>query len=134
MTEVPPIAATLNPLDSDLTGKIIASVKNGLGAQLEFTKELVRCPSVRGQEHTAQDLLFQAMKSRGLVMDRWSIDVNDIQSHPGFSQVSVSYDNAINVVGTHRPREEKGRSLILNGHVDVVPVGPLDMWELSTEL
>jgi len=129
MTEVPPIAATLNPLDSDLTGKIIASVKNGLGAQLEFTQELVRCPSVRGQEHTAQDLLFQAMKSRGLVMDRWSIDVNDIQSHPGFSQVSVSYDNAINVVGTHRPREEKGRSLILNGHVDVVPVGPLDMWE-----
>jgi acetylornithine deacetylase len=32
------------------------------------------------------------------------------------------------VVGTHRPREETGRSLILNGHVDVVPTGPEDMW------
>ena len=34
----------------------------------------------------------------------------------------------INVVGTHRPESETGRSLILNGHVDVVPTGPLDMW------
>ena len=42
--------------------------------------------------------------------------------------MKVDYTNAINVVGTHRPRAEKGRSLILNGHIDVVPVGPLDMW------
>jgi acetylornithine deacetylase len=42
--------------------------------------------------------------------------------------VTVNYDNAVNVVGAHRPHNEAGRSLILNGHVDVVPVGPLDMW------
>jgi acetylornithine deacetylase len=46
----------------------------------------------------------------------------------GFSPVAVSYENAINVVGTHRPEQTKGRSLILNGHIDVVPTGPLDMW------
>ena len=37
-------------------------------------------------------------------------------------------DNAYNVVATHRPRETKGRSLILNGHVDVVPTGPIEHW------
>ena len=47
---------------------------------------------------------------------------------PGFSPVHVDYDNAFNVVASHRPRQAKGRSLILNGHIDVVPVGPLDMW------
>ncbi len=26
------------------------------------------------------------------------------------------------------PENPKGRSLILNGHIDVVPPGPLDMW------
>ena len=52
----------------------------------------------------------------------------DIKDHSGFSPVAVDYDNAINVVGTHRPVREAGRSLILNGHIDVVPVGPLDMW------
>jgi len=32
------------------------------------------------------------------------------------------------VVGSHRPATPTGRSLILNGYIDVVPVGPLDMW------
>jgi acetylornithine deacetylase len=32
-------------------------------------------------------------------------------------------------VGTYRPSKIGGRSLILQGHCDVVPTGPLDMWE-----
>jgi len=33
------------------------------------------------------------------------------------------------VVGTHRSASRNGRSLILNGHIDVVPEGPLEMWD-----
>jgi acetylornithine deacetylase len=116
-------------LDQQLQAQIIQSVKDNLANQLAFTQDLVKFPSVRGQEHTAQDYLFQQMKQRGLTMDRWQIDVNDIKSHPGYSPVDVDYANAINVVGTHRPKTETGKSLILNGHIDVVPVGPLDMWQ-----
>lgn len=118
-------------LDSNLTQKILASVEAGFDKQVAFTQDLVRFPSVRGQEHTCQDFLYDAMRDRGLAMDRWAINVDEIENHDGFSPVKVDYDNAINVVGTHRPREQKGRSLILNGHVDVVPVGPLDMWSKS---
>lgn len=107
---------------------ILAAVDAGFDDQIAFTQELVRHPSLRGQEHTCQDFLFRAMKDRGYAMDRWAIDVADIADHPGFSPVKVNYDNAINVVGTHRPQQETGRSLILNGHVDVVPTGPSDMW------
>ena len=32
------------------------------------------------------------------------------------------------MVGVHQPREVQGRSLILNGHIDVVPVGNASMW------
>lgn len=116
-------------IDDALAEKIRAAVKDGMADQIAFTEELVRKPSVRGQEHTAQDFLFTEMKERGLAMDRWAIDVASIENHPGFAPVCVPYDNAINVVGTHRPREEKGRSLILNGHIDVVPTGPVDMWD-----
>ncbi len=116
-------------LNENLTKEIKAAVAAGFSDQIEFTKELVRHPSVRGQEHTCQDFIFRALKERGYTMDRWAIDPVDIESHPGFSPVAVNYDNAINVVGTHRPNNETGRSLILNGHVDVVPVGPLDMWQ-----
>jgi acetylornithine deacetylase len=116
-------------LDEALGTRITEAVSNQFGDQIEFTKELVRHPSVRGQEHTCQDFIFRELKERGYAMDRWAINPADIKSHPGFSPVAVDYDNAINVVGTHRPKNETGRSLILNGHVDVVPVGPLDMWE-----
>ena len=118
-------------VDKELTRNILAAVDKGFAAQTAFTEDLIRFPSLRGQEHTAQDFLFGELKQRGYAMDRWSIDVADIENHPGFSPVKVDYTNAINVVGTHRPREEAGRSLILNGHVDVVPVRPLDMWTRS---
>lgn len=116
-------------LDAGLAEEILAAVEEGFEEQIRFTQDLVRHPSLRGQEHTAQDFLFRAMAERGYAMDRWAIEEEAIRHHPGFSPIKVDYSNAINVVGTHRPREEKGRSLILNGHVDVVPTGPFDFWD-----
>ncbi|SDE29622.1 acetylornithine deacetylase [Salipiger thiooxidans] len=115
-------------LSPELTQKILAAVEEGFEEQIDFTEALGRYPSLRGQEATAQDFLHDELKKRGYAMDRWTIEVDDIRHHPGFSPVEVDYSNAINVVGTLRPREEKGKSLVLNGHVDVVPEGPLDMW------
>ncbi len=115
-------------LDDELAKDILSAVEAGFAAQTAFTQKLIRFPSLRGQEHTCQGFIFEALKSRRLAMDRWAVDIAEIEDHPGFSPVKVDYSNAINVVGTHRPREDKGQSLILNGHVDVVPVGPLEMW------
>jgi len=115
-------------LSAELTEKILTAVDAGFEDQIAFTEALGRFPSLRGQEATAQDFLHDALKDRGYAMDRWTIEVDDIKHHPGFSPVEVDYSNAINVVGTLRPREETGKSLVLNGHVDVVPTGPLDMW------
>lgn len=51
-----------------------------------------------------------------------------IEAHPGGSKFSDAHSEAPIVVGIHRPREEKGRSLILQSHLDVVPEGLHDMW------
>ena len=114
--------------DTPLTEKILAAVDAGFDEQLRFTEQLTRIPSLRGQEAPAQDMMAAAMRARGLTVDRWRIDVDDIRHLPGFSPVTVSYDDAWNVVGAHRAAEPAGRSLILNGHIDVVPTGPADMW------
>lgn len=37
-------------------------------------------------------------------------------------------ENKVNIVATRKVEESKGKTLIFNGHVDVVPTGPLDMW------
>jgi acetylornithine deacetylase len=115
-------------MDETLSRDIIAAVDAGFDDQVKLTGDVTALPSTRGQEATAQDFMADQYRRRGLGVDRWKINVEDIQDLPGFSPVAVSYDNAFNVVGAHRPKESKGRSLILNGHIDVVPTGPLDLW------
>lgn len=115
-------------LEPALAAEILEAVDAGFEEQLAFTRDLVRHPSLRGQEHTAQEFMHKAMAERGYALDRWRLDPEELKGHPGFSPVAVPYDNAINVVGTHTPRQASGRSLVLNGHIDVVPTGPLDMW------
>jgi acetylornithine deacetylase len=109
--------------------RIQASVDALFERELAFLSELTAHPSTRGNEQSAQDFMAREMGARGLAVDRWQIDVDDISALPGFSPVIGNYDDAVNVVGAHASRTRKGRSLILNGHIDVVPEGPHDMWD-----
>lgn len=93
----------------------------------ECLAELTSHPSTRGNEQSAQDFIASELHARKFEVDRWNVQIEDIAHMPGFSPVLGNYDDAINLVGSHRSRRRTGRSLILNGHVDVVPVGPLDM-------
>ena len=115
-------------IDAGLSQEILAAVSDKFDSQMAFTMDLMRHASLRGQEAEAQTSLYTALEERGYAMDRWAIDVDAIQDHPGFSPVKVDYTNALNVVASHRPCNHRGRSLILNGHIDVVPTGPLEMW------
>lgn len=107
---------------------ILNAVDAGFDAQCGFLAELTAHPSTRGHEQSAQDFMAAEFATRGLAVDRWQIALDDVRHLPGFSPVIGDYDDAVNVVATHQPRHQKGRSLILNGHVDVVPTGPVQMW------
>ncbi|KIZ45811.1 MULTISPECIES: ArgE/DapE family deacylase [Rhodopseudomonas] len=115
-------------LDSKLRDQIISAVEQGFDAQVKFTQEMVRHVSTRGNEHTMQDYMFRAMKERGYTMERFEMDREALARHPGSGAFDELHSRAPIVVGIHRPREEKGRSLIMQGHVDVVPEGAADMW------
>ncbi|MDZ7601871.1 MAG: ArgE/DapE family deacylase [Hoeflea sp.] len=107
---------------------ILKAVDAVFDREVEFLAELTSHASTRGKEQSAQDFMAAEFSARGYGVDRWRIDVADIAHLPGFSPVIGDYEDAVNVVGTRRASGQ-GRSLILNGHVDVVPEGPLDMWE-----
>ena len=79
-------------LDTKLADDIVAAVDAGFADQVKLTQDLVRYPSLRGQEHTAQDFLHDQMARRGLTMDRWAIDVDAIKHHPGFSRDVLRFD------------------------------------------
>ncbi len=116
------------PLDPALRDRILASVEEGFAEQVAFTRELIRFPSTRGQEHAVQDFVFRALKQRGFTIDRFAMDRDAISAHPGGAPFSDTHSEAPIVVGIHHPREERGRSLILQAHVDVVPTGPANLW------
>ena len=114
--------------DTETTAKLLDAVDAGFDEQIRFTSELTAFPSLRGAEAPAQDFVAAAYRDRGYAVDRFRVDLEAIQHLPGFSPVTVSYDNAWNVVGAWRPTNPRGRSLILNGHIDVVPTGPAELW------
>ncbi|MGA9573980.1 MAG: ArgE/DapE family deacylase [Lysobacterales bacterium] len=116
-------------MDNDVTKRLMKAVDNRFEEQTSFLSELASYPSTRGNEQSAQGFVAATLSELGYQTDTWEIKVGDIAGLPGFSPVMGDYDHAINVVGTHRGRSGNGRSLILNGHIDVVPVGPLDMWD-----
>ncbi|MDQ2091827.1 ArgE/DapE family deacylase [Marimonas arenosa] len=116
-------------MDSKSQTEILNAVDDLFDAETQFLSELTSHPSTRGREQSAQDFMASELTQRGYKVDRWQIDVDDIRHLPGFSPVIGNYEDAVNVVGTHRSATRNGRSLILNGHIDVVPEGPLDMWD-----
>ncbi|MEP3329073.1 ArgE/DapE family deacylase [Sedimentitalea sp.] len=115
-------------LDPELRDRILKSVSDGFQDQIAFTQKLVRMPSLRGREHAVQDLVFNELRSRDYAMDRFMMDRAAIEAHPGGSKFAQDHSNAPIVVGIHRPRDEAGRSLILQSHLDVVPEGLHEMW------
>jgi acetylornithine deacetylase len=108
--------------------RILAAVDAAFAEQTAFLADLTRQPSLMGEEAGAQDLMAEAMDGIGLEVDRWRLDIDSLVRFPQHGRPLVDYAESYNVVGTHRPAHERGRSLILNGHVDVVPTGPEGMW------
>lgn len=116
-------------MDAGLRDKIIAAVDAGFDEQIEYTRKLVSFASQRAEEFALQDFLYNDYAARGFKMDRFAMDEAALTAHEGGAPFSAQHSRAPIVVGIHHPKEETGRSLILQHHVDVVPVGPTDMWE-----
>jgi acetylornithine deacetylase len=114
---------------SELHGQFVAAVEANWSAQIEWLRKLVGFPSLRGEEAPCQDWIARAFAARGWSVDRYTLAEVDMAHLPGFSPVmDTDYARAVQVVASLRAPEQQGRSLILQGHIDVVPAGPLDMW------
>ncbi|OQW54055.1 MAG: acetylornithine deacetylase [Proteobacteria bacterium SG_bin9] len=114
---------------SDTQRRIVDAVDAAFDRQIETTRQFASIPSTRGAEGPCQDMIGDLLRERGYEVDDWHIDLDDLKDLRGFGPVEIDFSKARTVVGTHRSKTNGGRSLILQGHCDVVPAGPLDMWE-----
>ncbi|WP_426959305.1 ArgE/DapE family deacylase [Muricoccus radiodurans] len=115
--------------DPALLDRLRRAVDAGFDAEVAFLGDIVRFPSLRGQEAPLQDWIARWMAGRGYQVDRFTLADVPMASHPKAApMVDVDPAGSVQVVGTRRARNAGGRSLILQGHIDVVPEGPAEMW------
>lgn len=95
-------------------------------AMLSFLCRLIAVRSLDGEETAAQELVAEQMDRSGLTVDLWQLDFAALSQHPAHS-IEVERQTGLGLVGA-LGEDGGGRSLILNGHVDVVPTGDLDNW------
>jgi acetylornithine deacetylase len=73
--------------------------------------------------------MAQLYESLGLDVIRMVPRKQDLIKHPAYIETGLPYDESRpNIIGI-LPIEDGGRSLILNGHVDVVSPEPIETWE-----
>lgn len=116
-------------IDADTKRRIADAVDDRFDLQLDTTAEFVAIPSTRGAEGPCQDMIADLLRQRDYEVDDWHINTDDLKHLRGYGPIEHDFSHARTVVGTYRPAREVGRSLILQGHCDVVPAGPLDMWD-----
>ena len=90
--------------------------------------ELISIKSLTGDEKEAQANVASKLESIGMEVDRWTLDLDELSKHPDYS-IEVDRKEGHGVVGV--TGKEEGKTLILNGHIDVVPPGDESNWEHS---
>ena len=106
-------------MSSEQTERILSTVDNLRDDLMEFTRALVGCRTDSQSEHNpdfpaevlrCQDIVASHLTATGLEVQRWTED----DRYP--------------VVAGRLPGSGGGRSLAINGHIDVVPVGDTSAW------
>lgn len=110
--------------------KIDDCIKNCHGEIISFVQTLIQSPSLADEEGAVQRIIYKKLMDLGLSAKIDLVDFKTIKDHPAFSDDGFSPNLRENVIGEWG-RNKNGKSLILNGHVDVVPIGPEKLWNES---
>ncbi len=114
-----------------LTNKLVNEIKTRIDQlkpeMISLLQDLVRIPSLTGEETEVQQYLSPYLKGMGLQVDEWCPFRSDVSGHPAFSDDGLPLGERPVVVAGW-PGSGSGRSMILNGHVDVVPTGDPAGW------
>ena len=111
----------------DIKNKINKGINDNKDEIIAFVQKLVRTPSLANQEFDVQHIIHEKLNSIGLSSKIIPVIFSELEHHPAFNDDGFSPDSRINVTALWQGNN-KAKSLILNGHVDVVPTGPEKLW------
>ncbi len=110
--------------------KVLQHIESKRDEVVRTLSELVRIPSVTGQEGEAQKYMSRLYSDLGLKVTSLAADYDKIHRHKAFVNSGFEFQERPNIIGV-LPGEPSARSLLLNGHIDVVSPEPVAEWEFS---
>lgn len=120
---------TLSPVEQ----KVLSVVAEKRAIHEEYLRSLIRIKSHTGMEGAGQREIGRKFKEMGLDVEEFIPDLDSLKEHPEYlppMEEFGNYEDRPNVIGTLKG-EGGGRSLLLFGHIDTVPEGPLEDWKFD---
>jgi acetylornithine deacetylase len=114
--------------DDGLAQAIRGAVQARREDAVSLLQELVRVPSVTGEEGAVGAVVGRAFSERGLEVDTWEATREETEPYREHVGQQSNYENRPNVVGIRRGTGD-GRSILLNGHTDTVDPGDPAAWK-----
>src|SRR3712207_5124313 len=111
--------------------RALGKVDENWDREVEFLRGLVGRSSTLGGEAVVQRFVAEELREMDLEPQVWQIDHAEIACLPGYSPVEWSYEGRPNVAAVWRSSSGGGHSVLLNGHVDVVPATPEHHWSVD---
>ena len=115
-------------MNSMIREKIDTVVEQYRGEMTDTLVNLVRIPSVVGNEKPAQDFMQEQYERLRLDVRTFEADKSKVGQHSAYVESGLPFEGRPNVIGVLRGDTQK-KSIILNGHVDVVSPEPVDQWQ-----
>lgn len=110
--------------------KVFNQIDNSWDEEVHFLQKICQFPSVLGNEANLQHFIADFLENK-IKLDVTKVIPNPdkLSYHPGYSESNWSYEDRPVVIGKyHSKSENKGKSLILQGHIDVVSPEPVSDW------
>ena len=115
-------------MKDEIAQRIDAGIARLRDEMVDTLRELVRIPSITGNEGTAQEFMYRQYEATHLKNIRLTAQREKIENHPVFCGANKPYGGRPNIIGIWEGDPRK-KSIILNGHIDTVSPEPIAQWK-----
>jgi acetylornithine deacetylase len=113
---------------NDVHRLIKSKIEEKKRSTVELLQKLVQEDSTRGNEYKAQAVIIEKCRELGMELDIWEVQEQELKEHPFYRCDRTDFKGNPNLAALLKGTGG-GKSVILNGHIDVVPEGDRTDWE-----
>jgi acetylornithine deacetylase len=108
--------------------KVCQWIDNNKRNAVKMLTKLIAEKSTVGEEFKAQAVVLEKLRQFQMEVDVFEPSIIQLKQHPYFVSDRMNFQDSPNIVAVKRGKGG-GKSIILNGHIDVVPEGNLEKWD-----